>query len=280
MLRTKFVPVALDQWYQRRQKDAEGEFYRKIAGQGPRNDFKGTTQGLYAAAPDGTFLGYNNNRGPERVRKLLRKALDAFRPADAPPIEAGPADPQYAHVPPEGGLVVDVTAKVLGGYPEPKDWHERIFQVALQRDHLWVRKDEHEALARGKIPESLRVRIARFHLVDGTRGEPPMWKREEIRRLDLALAEGRLSGSVHLETESGDRGFEADLLGFVEAKDGRVTRLDLVAKGLFWGEGRYTKGAPPGKFPLAVRFALASGKDAADRIPPEGGRGWHADYIR
>jgi hypothetical protein len=45
-LKSRFVPVALDQAYQRRQNDAEGEFYRKIAGQGPRNDFDDTTQGL------------------------------------------------------------------------------------------------------------------------------------------------------------------------------------------------------------------------------------------
>ena len=64
LLKTKFVPVALDQAYQRRQKDTEGDFYRKIAGQGPRKDFKnGTTQGLYGATADGTLLGYSNNRG-------------------------------------------------------------------------------------------------------------------------------------------------------------------------------------------------------------------------
>ena len=40
MLRTQFIAVAIDQAYQRRQQDAEGEFYRKIAGQGPRNNFQ------------------------------------------------------------------------------------------------------------------------------------------------------------------------------------------------------------------------------------------------
>ena len=46
LLKTRFVPVAIDQAYQRRQQDAEGEFYRRIAGQGPRNDFRNTTQGM------------------------------------------------------------------------------------------------------------------------------------------------------------------------------------------------------------------------------------------
>jgi hypothetical protein len=40
LLQTRFVPVAIDQAYQRRQQDTEGEFYRKIAAQSPRNDFQ------------------------------------------------------------------------------------------------------------------------------------------------------------------------------------------------------------------------------------------------
>ncbi|SVD90759.1 uncharacterized protein METZ01_LOCUS443613, partial [marine metagenome] len=56
LLQTRFVPVAIDQAYQRRQQDAEGNFYRKIAGQGPRNNFQGTTQGIYIAAPDGRLM--------------------------------------------------------------------------------------------------------------------------------------------------------------------------------------------------------------------------------
>ena len=31
-----FVPVALVDWFQRRRQDAEGEFFRKVADQGPR----------------------------------------------------------------------------------------------------------------------------------------------------------------------------------------------------------------------------------------------------
>ena len=31
-----FVPVTGDDWYRRRSRDAEGEFFRKVAAQGPR----------------------------------------------------------------------------------------------------------------------------------------------------------------------------------------------------------------------------------------------------
>ena len=35
-----FVPVTADDWYQRRRQDAEGEFFRKVADQGPLGDPK------------------------------------------------------------------------------------------------------------------------------------------------------------------------------------------------------------------------------------------------
>lgn len=210
----------------------------------------------------------------------MKRALDKFEPSDVGAIETGKPDPRYNPVPPEGGLVLRVRAKVLGGYEETNDPWRRIFQTAISRDNLWISKREHEALVQDRLLESLQKRIARFHLVDNTRGEPPMWKESEIRKLDLRLENGRLKGTVHLETESGDRGFEAALLGIVARQDGRVTRLDVVARGQFWGEGRYTRAAPEGKFPLAVSFTLADGRDVADRVPPQGSRGWVEGYLR
>jgi hypothetical protein len=280
LLRTHFVPAAIDQWYQRRQKDAEGDFYRKIAAQGPRNDMNGTTQGLYVATADGTFLGYTNHRSPEVARRLLRKALAEFQPVEAAALDPGTPDPHFARKPPEGGLVVRVTSKVLGGYEPSEDRWKKAMRASLGRDNLWIRRDEHEALARGELAESLKSRLARFHLIDNTRGEPPMWRRDEVRKLEMTLAGGRLSGSLRLETASGDRGFEGGILGFVEAREGKVVRFDLVAKGLFWGQGTFTGGAPKGKFPFAVAFTRAAGDDETDKVPPQGSKGWLPEYIR
>jgi hypothetical protein len=280
LLQTKFVPVAIDQFYQRQQKDAEGDFYRKIATQGPRKNVTDTTQGLYIATADGKLLAFNNNRGPARIKQLLEQSVRDFQPLAVPSIEPGTADQQFARTPPQGGLIVRVTAKVLGGYEEADNEWQRIFQSALSRDNLWIRKDEHEALVRGELLNSLKHRIAQFHLIDNTRGEPPMWDVADIRKLDLQFNGGKLTGTVQLETKAGDRGYHADLLGIVETDNGRVVRLDIVAKGLCWGEGPFTRGAPKGKFPLAVAFSLASGDEAADRVPPQGSKGWLPGYIR
>src|SRR5262245_64973702 len=110
------------------------------------------------------MLGFDNHRGPEHIRKLLKKSLLDFQPAELASIEPGPADPRFVRTPPQGGLVLRVTAKVLGGYAPADDEWQRIFQSALSRDNLWIRADEHKALVRGELLASLKRRIAQFHL--------------------------------------------------------------------------------------------------------------------
>ena len=280
LLQTAFVPVALDQAYQRRQQDAEGEFYRKIVNQGPRKAEDGTTQGRYVATADGELLGFNNNRDTARVLKLMRESLTKLPTETAAVIEAGKPDGKYAYGPPEGGLVARVNSKVLGGYEETNDESRKMFQEGMGRDNFWIRRDEHEALARGEVAESLIGRMARFHLVDNTRGEPPMWEAADIQESSVDLEGGTLSGTVHLKTKSGDREFKVDLFGHVTTVGGKVTRFDVVAKGLFRGEGPFTRGAPKGEFPLGIAFRLADGSDIADAIPPQGSRGWLDGYIK
>jgi hypothetical protein len=166
---------------------------------------------------------------------------------------------------------------VLGGYEKGGRKEAR---DVIGRDHLWLRADEAEALARGELPESVKLRLVRFHLIDNTRGEPPLWRADEVKRLDLSLKDGKLRGSVLLETKKGDRGYRADLYGVVTADGGKVTRLDLVAQGEYWGEGTYTRGAPPGRFPFTVAFRLAAGSSAADRVLPGAARGNLKGYLR
>lgn len=285
LLKTRFIPVAIDQAYQRRQQDTEGEFYRKIAGQGPRSNFNGTTQGFYIATAAGKLLLYNNNRDPDKVRRLMKEKLAEFAASDASrggaeAIPTSKVDARYNVHPPAGGLVIRVQAKVLDGYEPTTNRWQSIFQTALSRDNLWLSASEHQALARGEIPPAVRERIARFHLVDNTRGEPPMWTKEEVRQMDLRLRDGKLTGAAHLKTGRGDRGYDAQLLGVVEVNEGKVVRFDMVAKGDFWGAGPYTGGAPAGKFPLGISFTLADGTDLADQVPPQASRGWLRGYLQ
>jgi len=279
-LRQNFVPVALDQAYQRRQEDAEGDFYRRIAQQGrPTSSRNATTQGLYVAAPDGTLLGFTNNRSPDRIRRMLTEALGRYQPASTGRIETGRRDPRYNPQLPAGGLVVRVQARVLDGYDPPRNAMEDAFQTALSRDNLWISPSEHQQLLQQRLPDSLVRRIARFHLVDNTRGEPPMWKATEVQSVDVALDDGVLAGRVQLATADGERAYDVWLRGHLEHDQTGITRFDVVARGTFRGEGRYTRGAPKKPFPLAISFTLADGSDIADEIPPQGSRGWVQGYI-
>ena len=280
LLQTRFIPVAIDQAYQRRQKDNEGKFYQKIANQGPRKVGRGTTQGLYTADASGKLLAFTNNRGSERVQRMIQTALAKHQPVKVATIAKGTPDARFNPKPPKGGLVVRVTSKVLGGYEEPENEFRRIFQQSLGRDNLWISAGEHATLAKGQLPKSLLKRIARFHLVDNTRGEPPMWNDNEIKKLEGTLRNGQFHATIQLKTANCDRSYEAELLGHIETKNGKVTRFDVVAKGNFRGEGTYTRNAPKGRFPLAIAFTLADGKDAADTIPPQGSRGWLPGYLR
>ena len=260
LLRTRFIPVAVDNHHVEKRRDPEGDFYRKIA----------RRQGEYICAPDGKLLGSTNTHSADHLKGLLRKALKDYQPADATPAAGGPADPRYHRTVPEGGLVVKVTTRVLGGYPPSEDKRVRINQESLGRDNLWLEKEDVADLAAGRISDRLRARIARYHLVDNTRGEPPWWRAGDVKKFELSPADGALQAAVHLETESGDRGFIADLRGVVERKDGRVTRFDLVAKGEAWGAGQWNGGQPPGRYPLAIAFTLFDATREADRVLPQG----------
>ena len=281
----------MDQACQRRQKDAEGTLYRRIAGQGPRSDFQNTTQGFYIASPAGKLLLYNNNRDPKKLLRLMRESLREYElgsfafdrdqvQAEVDAAANGQEDARYTLHPPEGGLVVRVHAKVLDGYSTPANQSESLFQKAISRDNLWITPKEKAELVAGRVPATLQRRIARFHLVDNTRGEPPMWKAGEIKEMDLQIDKGTLVGSVRLETEDGSRGYQAELRGHIRVVGDNITGLDLVALGEFYGEGRYTQNAPDGKFPLAVAFQLADGTDVADAVAPQGARGWLDGYLK
>lgn len=280
LLKTRVVPVAVDAWYMNRRQDGEGEFYRKVVSQdGGRRDFNSSTQGRYAFTPEGQLIGFNNNRSVERVVGLLKKALEKVPPTGAAPAEAPAIDTTKKHAGldrtlKDGTVVLNVYGKVLSAPDEAAGKWAKMFQESLGEDHLWIRKDEAAALVRGELPESVRRRITLYHLNDFTRGEPNLWRDGEVKKLEMSLQDGRLTGAVHLETADGKRGYEADLLGFIESKDGALSRFDLVAKGEFWGAGRYTNtaGTPKGRFPLALSFKLADLKSDADKVPPQAAR--------
>jgi hypothetical protein len=278
LLKAKFVCVGIAHNGAGRRKDAEGDFARKLIGKG------GTLQGLHVINTAGDLIGYVYDFRPQSVTAMLEKSLETFKPVDAPAIDFKDKDKRFTM--PQDGLVVYTTAKVLAGHDPVKAAKgtirhdmETAWKASLGREHLWIRGDEARALTRGELPESLKKRIARYHLVDNTRGTPTGWTEMDIKKLEVRLSEGRLTGSAHLETKDGSRGYQADLLGFIEASNGKVTRFDIVVRGAFWGHGPYTPGAPKGRFPLAISFTLGQRNDPLYNLVPDAVR-CYADYLR
>src|SRR5262245_63634127 len=118
-----FVPVTADDWYQRRRQDAEGEFFRKVANQGPRKGEGGATrQGIYVLTADGELLSWKNaGQNADVTRDELKRALERFKklpasrrePGAVEVGESGKPDPAYTSTPPPGGLVVSVSTRTL-----------------------------------------------------------------------------------------------------------------------------------------------------------------------
>ncbi len=315
IVKESFVAVAADDWFQRRRQDAEGEFFRKVADQGPRKgQGGGTRQGIYAFTADGKLLLYRNHQHPDVMRAFLQTALQSWNNLPAAQRAKGavtvPAlskvDARYAPVLPKDALILNVYARILD---KADDFfcHGSCKFPGGQRaahDHLWIRADEWQALLPKEakkgdeiaVPVKLMHRMARFHLIDNTRGEPPMWERREVRKADLKLVVAaisanevrlQLTGAILLATDpdpkAAQRGYDVSLHGELryEPATRRLTKFNIVALGDHWGDGTFTGGARPGRTPFGVAFELADPSRAADRVPPqairEGGDYYNAD---
>jgi hypothetical protein len=314
MARKDFVAVAADDWYQRRRQDKEGEFFRTVADAlGKKGAGGSTRQGIYCFAADGTPLAYKNaGQDAEVMKQVLREALSKFdrlpeskRKAGAVKVEEhGRPDARFTRTPPEGGLIAKVFTRILdqkdGEYC--KGTCKTTGGDKAARDHLWITADEVKSLVparaevgyRYALPEKIADRVVRFHLVDNTRGEPPMWSKQQVREQRFTLTvtaatadaiELRMEGVAVMATDAdldrADRGYEARLLGNLRYVPARKTfdRFDVTAVGDHWGESGLTRGARAGKTLLGVSFELA-GDNPGDRVPPQGIRDRDGYYGR
>lgn len=302
-----FVPVTGDDWYQRRRDDAEGKFFRTIADQAGKTGPGGSTrQGIYCFTASGKLLTYRNHHDPQVMRQVLQQGLTRWRslpeaerkPGAIPIPDAGKLDARYRRTLPPGGLIIKVYTRILDRTPQGdfcKGTCSSRGGDGAARDHLWLAEAETKALVpadlkqgdKFPLPAAITERIARFHLIDNTRGEPPMWGREEVRSRDLTLTAQevtekevrlRLEGSILLANRAdpaqAPRGFDARLLGHIQYDKVKktITRFEVVALGDHWGDSTYTRGARPGRTPLGIAFELSRGDGPADQVPPQAAR--------
>ena len=259
ILTSQFVPLALDNVANPNMTPAEQEFLK-----GFDSGIKGCTIGMSAFTADGRKLAAGGDFDPRGVERMLRKALAEFKPESVTyvPSKDGGGGVKTC---PEGGLVLYVTWKIL----EPAaGTDKKVVRQALGSDRLWVRKDEVETLVSGRFPDSLKQRI-RTHV-----GYVFGW---DVKEIDLTLKSGRLTGGF----ANGDRG---DALGFVDSKNGAITRFELLFKGLAkrvedFGFSACLSVVPEGqRVSTALYLELADPREGLARIVPH--RSKNGNYLR
>lgn len=195
-----FIPAADEVGHLQRSLGPEGELFREIAEQGHykgRTKPTNTRQGIYACAPDGTFLASVNTRRASDLIAMLDRAEAAFEVHRAEDnqtkdhreqTEASDLDdaaaPRFLDLYPSDGLVLRVHSRDLPRDDAPDDWRAE----ASNRDFAWFRNEElvamiPETTAEGVSrdwPKPLAVRLAQLHLVDNVRGQVSPLEEEHV----------------------------------------------------------------------------------------------------
>jgi hypothetical protein len=278
LLRERFVCYALDNVVNPQLTPAEKEWLKDRGGRASTLGMKVFTAGgqvlPHGAAWDPLAPNQFENFQNAQTRGL-NAALNKYQPEKAVPIEkAGPHElEKVVRRPFKGGLALFVSYTVLEWkqppeFDSPHSLNPLAAKVVPQCpgvDRIWARKDEVDALAAGNFPEKLKQRLAR-HVAYGM-GEP-----SKVKKIDLRYREGRLSGSFLFQ--GGER---ADVLGFVKAREGKVSRFDVIVKGT--GRRGVCGGLGPlhilakGKTaPVAIGFMLADPETNLGRVPPHSAR--------
>jgi len=310
LINENFIPVAENDWYQRRRQDAVGEFFRNVADQGPRKGQGGSTrQGHYTLTADGKLLGYNNNRGAGRHAGMIDAALKKWQqlPKESrapgavkvPLLKPDQLDKKYARLMPEGTVVLKTSTRLLkqNGIlfsALPKDENSHGWGHLAAHNQVWLQAKEIEqlrALDSAKpvaLPKPIAFRLMRFHLLDNTRGEPSFWSRKDVSEFTLTVRTPKgkplrrtIEGRVLLE-HGEERGYDVKLLGHIDlaATGNTLTDVQIVALGDHWGRGTYTPGARPGRTPMGIAFSLSDmEKDPAAKVPPQGSN-WLDGYFQ
>lgn len=175
---------------------------------------------------------------------------------------------------------------------ETWEWAEAIMTQPMP-DVMWLTEAEWKSLVpanakkgdRFDVPAPIKMRLIRYHLINGTFGLAGKWYPGEVLKGELTLTVEevypvlrlRLRGSALMASNKdlakAQRGYDTKLSGILEydpAKKG-FTRFDLVSVGDWWGgDNEGNRFARPGRVPLGIAFELARGDRVSDLVPPKG----------
>ncbi len=301
---THFVAAAGEVGQLERGRDSGSRLFRKIA----TAHITGlqTTQGTYIVTPAGKLLTSGHSLEPLGIERLLRRGLKKWReltPAER--LGSSPSEPVVAKKSryPEDGLVLSVVLhKFPKSAPGARSRRSR-GAVTWNQDFAWYRKADAVQFvpknlskgARHDVPESVVLRLARFHFTDTVRAfaDPYPKRCVEVARLMATVLERvgdrvslRLEGAVRTSQSNmsrrrrgqrlprlPQRGYDCTMLGYAtfDLKAQRFMKFELVARGMHRGGGVRSGGGP---VTMDVALTLADGAPM-NRVEPR-----HLDWYR
>jgi hypothetical protein len=282
LLREQFVAFALDNaGWTMNMTFAEARWLKDRGG-------RACTQGMAVFTAGGQMLGTGGGYTAAPNIKMLKEALRKYKPEDKVDIEdpSAPVEPRelpagwHAFLkravprPAKDGMVLYVTSKALD-LPErpavlPKGYRLADYQLYRKMvlvDRVWAGTAEVKDLAAGTFPDKLKQRLA-LHV--------GFVMSSKVKSVDLALRDGRLSGSFLLVN-----GQRCGALGLVTTREGKIRQFELIVKGRTDGTAGRGSGFPSiggglvpegKKTAAAVSFLLADPKDELARVQPGSGK--------
>jgi len=257
-----------------------------------------TVQGLFVVGSDGTPYGWINTNDVKEVNDFLSRGLALFQHAapDTVPVAPELVQEIWSQRPPAGGCVARVFSRIS---PLPPGCDP--LNASIGRDHLWIYPAEIEEMIRSsaastefELPKNLVARLVRFHLIDNVRGEPDMWRPEEIRMATFlahtvndgnaanretsfagndgnsAIREISFEGVFSQSTANDKRRLSGKLTGIIKLDtiSRTITAFRAFGRAQAWGRSTFTPKQPRGRFPIIFAM-IETGDQVAVEVPPE-----------
>jgi hypothetical protein len=271
----QFVPYAGNvhnlQWLRTEESRWFVNTVRKVNSRVDRDE---TTQGLYVVSAAGDAYGVSFNHEPGVILDFLRKNLDKFRSSTVRKVDIRPQGDGILD-PPPGATVLAIYQRII---PVPRGADES--NNAVQRDFFWMLSNERRDLANGKVAPSLAQRLTRFAFNEAIRGEPELWKVNELRKAAFK-AEKRgnviyLTGDFRNQTSDNRRGIEGTMTAEVRFSGQNITSFKGIGDTRAWGNSPHAPNPPGGKFPVKFAFELAENPN--ETIAPHASK-WGDVYL-